>query len=599
MGISLKKGWNTFFTDSLFCHAKLPDGFGVNLCFKDPGTGRVLRDSFFSRWEGGCGESVRADIRGLDGSYTRLTLSWNGSETVVESAADGDSCVLLITPVRQGKLPLTLLAVGTVLWNRPVCVRRVGDTLEAETETGLIRVYACGSRTEDPYAGLGAPYLALSLGRPAVISMGTERSEEEAREIVGAARERLLQEHAAFGGLCDAYAGIQSAVGWNTVYEPEEDTLFTGVSRKWNAANGGYMIFCWDTFFAAVMAGLFSPELACENFRAVLTRRTEEGFVPNFASPDGMKSRDRSEPPVGALALRMLAQRFGEEIPVREFFPALLEWNRWYAGHRMLQNGWLCWGSDPYEPRLGRYWEKNGVGAAFGAALESGMDNSPMYDGVPFDEERHIHRQADVGLTSLYFADCTLLADFAAQLGKFEEEAELRGRAARCAEGLSELWNGEAGIFCNRRTDTGEWNLRLSPTSFYPLFSGKVTAAQAERMLREHLYNPEEFWGEYVLPTIARNDPAYPEQDYWRGRIWGPSNFLTYLALRAGGQEDAARELAQKSLDLFRKEWRENCHTHENYNAELGIGCDSDNSDNFYTWGALLALPALMEDGKF
>ena len=161
MGNSLKKGWNTFFTDSLFCHAKLPDGFGVNLCFKDPGTGRVLRDSFFSRWEGGCGESVRADIRGLDGSYTRLTLSWNRSETVVESAADGDSCVLLITPVRQGKLPLTLLAVGTVLWNRPVCVRRVGDTLEAETETGLIRVYACGRNTP-PSAASATPMPASS-----------------------------------------------------------------------------------------------------------------------------------------------------------------------------------------------------------------------------------------------------------------------------------------------------------------------------------------------------------------------------------------------------------------------------------------------------
>jgi glycogen debranching enzyme len=44
-------------------------------------------------------------------------------------------------------------------------------------------------------------------------------------------------------------------------------------------------------------------------------------------------------------------------------------------------------------------------------------------------------------------------------------------------------------------------------------------------MITEHLRNPDEFWGEWVLPSIARNDPAYPDQTYWRGRIWAPMNF--------------------------------------------------------------------------
>lgn len=40
-------------------------------------------------------------------------------------------------------------------------------------------------------------------------------------------------------------------------------------------------------------------------------------------------------------------------------------------------------------------------------------------------------------------------------------------------------------------------------------------------MVREHFYNPAEFWGEWIMPSIARNDPAFPGGTYWTERIWG------------------------------------------------------------------------------
>jgi glycogen debranching enzyme len=109
-------------------------------------------------------------------------------------------------------------------------------------------------------------------------------------------------------------------------------------------------------------------------------------------------------------------------------------------------------------------------------------------------------------------------------------------------------------------------------------------------MVREHLENPEEFGGEFVLPSIARNDPAYKDQNYWRGRVWGPMNYLVYLGLRNYDQSGARTELAEKSLNLFFREWKKNGHVHENYNATLGEGDDVSSSDRFYHWGALLGL---------
>ena len=100
-----------------------------------------------------------------------------------------------------------------------------------------------------------------------------------------------------------------------------------------------------------------------------------------------------------------------------------------------------------------------------------------------------------------------------------------------------------------------------------------------------------------MLPSIARNDPAFMDQNYWRGRVWAPLNFLTYLALTRTGLSDVRHDLAEKSKTLFMKEWTEHRHVHENYSAITGEGCDSGNSDKFYHWGALLCVIAMADAG--
>lgn len=151
------------------------------------------------------------------------------------------------------------------------------------------------------------------------------------------------------------------------------------------------------------------------------------------------------------------------------------------------------------------------------------------------------------------------------------------------------------------------WNNRSVLSHVLMPFGFAVTLGVKEysdghlfRMIREHFMNPEEFFGEWLLPSIARNDPAYPDQDYWRGRIWAPMNFLVYLALCRHDHPDArsARTiLAEKSEALLLKEWTEHGHVHENYCGDTGEGCNVQNSDRFYHWGALLGLIALMESG--
>jgi neutral trehalase len=320
-------------------------------------------------------------------------------------------------------------------------------------------------------------------------------------------------------------------------------------------------------------------------------------FVPNVANGSGRRSWDRSQPCVGGLAVLALHELAPDRAFLEKVWPALLAWNRWWHRRRRNAAGLLSWGSEPFAPRIGDRAEQLQPATARGAALESGLDNTPMYDGVPFDPATHLMALSDVGLASLYIVDCEALATLAREHGRAGEAAELAARAEQYRRGLASLWNPDTGIFQNRRTDTGGFNPRLAPTCFYPLLAGATTPAQADAMIARHLLNPDEFWGEWVLPSVPRTDPAFPEQHYLRGRIWAPLNFLVYLGLRRAGRTAPAAELARRSLALFAGNWRERQGVFENYSALTGRGADEAFCDPLYAWSGLLALMAALQRG--
>jgi len=199
---------------------------------------------------------------------------------------------------------------------------------------------------------------------------------------------------------------------------------------------------------------------------------------------------------------------------------------------------------------------------------------------------------------SMYIADSDALAEIAETLNKPAEAKELKERSAGYRAKLATLWDEPAGIFLNKDLHTGQFSTRLSPTNFYPMLAHAATADQARAMIEKHLLNPREFGGEWVISSIARDDPAFRDQDYWRGRIWGPMNYLVYLGLHNYDNPTVRSEFAHKSYNLFLKEWGEKGHVHENYNALTGTGDDVSSSDRFYHWGALLGYVEYMEQSK-
>jgi glycogen debranching enzyme len=343
------------------------------------------------------------------------------------------------------------------------------------------------------------------------------------------------------------------------------------------------------------MAGIDNKQLAYANVVEITRERTPGGYVPNYAAYPERKSYDRSQPPVGAMVAWRLFDRWGDKWFLEEIYTDLLTWNRWWDQKRRVAGKYLTWGSNRVENWAGNPGEQG----RRAAILESGLDNSPMYDQATYDDAAEALNLADAGLMGMYIGDCHALARMADVLGKPADTHELNERADRYTAACRELWDEAAGIFLNRHTDTDRTSPCLSPTNFYPLIGEVASLEQAQRMIKEHLYNPDEFWGEWMLPSCSRKDSAYREQRYWRGPIWGPMNMLVYMGLEAYDLPEARRDLAEKSAYALLKEWREHRHIHENYNSMTGEGCSSPDSNPFYHWGALLALIPLMEAGHY
>ncbi len=448
---------------------------------------------------------------------------------------------------------------------------------------------------EDYFVNVAEPYAVGKAGRGATLIVTPAKAASKAAGTVKALeREAVVGE----GALADAPGAMMQAICWNTLYDTRRKLVSSPVSRDWCYDWRGVLVFCWDTYLVATFMSYETPELSRLNFEAVNAAIDELGHVPNYYMAHGAASRDRSMPPLGSYMIWKTQCLAPDRAWLKQVYPQLTRWHKYWMKHRDGNgNGLLSWGSNPvaYEfPQLVPYNQKL-QHTRQAAIYESGLDNSPMYDDVDFDEYANTLRIDDVALSSYYAMDCEALAHMAAFLGHERDAQRYRREHEQMARRINdELWDDAHGIYCNRHWD-GRVSMRWSPTSLFPLIAGVAPLERAQRLVQEHLLNSREFWGTWVIPSIARFDKAYPDNDYWRGRIWGPFNFLVAEGLRRYRFDDAAAELAEKSLTLFMKNWREDGGVYENYNADTGQGADVWNAARLYHWGGLLAFIAMQE----
>ncbi len=422
---------------------------------------------------------------------------------------------------------------------------------------------------------------------------------------------------------------------WTVLLQPETGRLYTPAGRRWifprptgrhrapkprgpgsgpgtqsgSAATSDlsphlpepddWTIFGWDTFFNALLLANVSGELAWSTLLAGVEARYPNGNIPNWRSRRG-GTPDRSQPPVGSFAALKLYGIHPDRDALAAAWPGLLAWSDWWVADKNgrprregLTPGLLSWGSDTAlvpGPEQVPEWEVGASGHQR-AAWESGQDDLPLWDEAKWDAEREVLAMSAVDLCSYRALDLECLARIARILGDEAAARRLDASRQRLAETMNRtLWSEAAGLYLDE-LPSGR-SPRVAASHFLPLLAGIPSRQRARRMV-DVLRDPARFWGDWVLPTISRDDPAFGDQQYWRGSIWPPMNYLVLQGLRRYGFDDLAAELAWKGADMFLADRRRTGFCRENFDSRTGRG----HGRRFQSWGPLFALGALEELG--
>ncbi|MGC8550923.1 MAG: amylo-alpha-1,6-glucosidase [Acidobacteriaceae bacterium] len=381
----------------------------------------------------------------------------------------------------------------------------------------------------------------------------------------------------------DILAAIADNLNNSRVYSNDNKQVAITVCRTFGADSANTCpYFCWDSFFNGLLACLADPEMGRQTVRAMLSYQTSEGLVPNFAHWFVKTSDDRSEPPVGALCVWKMHQHHPDIEFLREVYPKLALWNAWWMKERDARNdGMLEWGSS--------------TGILQNAQYETGWDDTPQFEGVKgVQMVGHTMNAYAVDLCSLWSADAHHLALIADAIGRAEDAKRHRRDADAMNDRINtRLWNEQLGIYCSRFWDKddgtpGEFLTRLTPANFYPLICGAADAERGRKLLSV-MTDPTQFWGQWILPTVSRQDPLFLEQHYWHGSIWGPVNYLVFQGVKRYATPEVKIAFAEKSVHLFMDNWLADGFCGENYySINGGVGGRPN-----YTWGALLCLIGL------
>ncbi len=301
-------------------------------------------------------------------------------------------------------------------------------------------------------------------------------------------------------------------------------------------------IWNWDACFHALAFRHVDPVLARNQLRTMLACQLPDGMIPDAVYDEAVVAdlehplrAEVTKPPIIAWAALKLHETDPDLDFLQEIYVPLVRWNAW----------WFSMNDD----------DADGL-AQYNHPYSSGLDDSPLWDyGMPVESP---------DLNTYLCMQLGSLATMAEALGMDAEAAMWRRRAAAIVRRMIEdYWDEEAGLFCalhdNRPIPV------VTPFSLYPLWTGQLPEAIRARLIA-HLTSRDEFWGEYVIPSVARNDPHYDPDTMWRGPIWANVNYIFIEALRQVGEHALARTLLEKTLDLVMSQ----PGIYEYYNSETG-----------------------------
>lgn len=112
-------------------------------------------------------------------------------------------------------------------------------------------------------------------------------------------------------------------------------------------------------------------------------------------------------------------------------------------------------------------------------------------------------------------------------------------------------------------------------SGFMAMWAGIATEDQAKRIVDEHFKNEKTFNTPFGVRTLSKMEKMYNVRasgnpSLWTGPIWGISNYMVFSGLLNYNFNNEAKELAEKTISLFGKDFEKYGALHEYYLPESG-----------------------------
>ncbi len=193
---------------------------------------------------------------------------------------------------------------------------------------------------------------------------------------------------------------------------------------------------------------------------------------------------------------------------------------------------------------------------------DTGEDNSMRFtkygvkDGgwggedAPYGQGRLPYESMDI---MSYSCQCRDVLAHISNLLENDEEAQWKRKAQQVRDKIrSYLWREEKHA-CYDRDCNNEFMDVLTHNNLRCMYFGSFDQDMADRFIKYHLLNPEEFWTFVPLPSIAANDPCFTNINFnnWGGQAQGLTYQRAIQALDQYGHVTEIRMLGSKWLRLL------------------------------------------------
>jgi glycogen debranching enzyme len=331
-------------------------------------------------------------------------------------------------------------------------------------------------------------------------------------------------------------------------------------------------LWLWDSAMHALAFQHTDPELARNQIRAMLALQLPDGMLPDAVYDDGVISEiehpiraEVTKPPILTWAAIKLHETDPDVSFLEDIYIPLVRWNAW----------WFSMNDDDVDGLV-----------QYNHPYSSGLDDNPLWDyGMPVESPE---------LNTYLCIQMDSLSKIAEIIG-LQAEAEMWKRRANAIVNrmIHDFWDEETGIFY--ATVKNEPIHVVTPFNLYPLWTNRLPKSIENRLL-EHLTDPEQFWGGFVLPTVAYNDSHYDPEKMWRGPVWANINYFFIEALFNLDRPELAKELRARTLKMI----MDNSGMYEFYNSSTGK--PSEKAAEVFGWTAAvfidLAIACSQEEEK-